>query len=295
MKKILICGLGSIGKMYQSILASNYEVSTLDPFNADANYASVAELDDLLFDIGIVCSPNHTHFDVAIDISENVSTCLVEKPGVASVREWTILRKIYGNRIQIIKNNLYRDSIYGLQIPSRMTSIAGYWHLSNRIPSPGSWFTDKSKSFGGASVDLGSHLLYMILAFAGYDAESIEITSVSKYQNTSLEELTDTRYGTIDKNGVFDVDDEAIINGNIKFRHKSIPFHISVRWTGNEDVFKIVSSVNNDLLELNLTPLCPESAYDKMVDLAKSGFATVVNDTVDDLLVSAIEQIINFQ
>ena len=273
MKRILIIGLG-IGEMYKRILEKDYKVITIDinP-NKYPNYLSLVDclLKEESFDLGIICTPNYLHEYYARELithnfAENI---FVEKPGFESVKKW---KEIYAlkNNIFMIKNNMYRTGIFIEDfidcksiIDCGIEKILITWSNKDRIPSPGSWFTTKGKAFGGVSRDLLPHLLHLhCLLF--YDTPKI-INKIA-HRRFNLENISSTDYGTINKEGKYDVDDICMLES--KSPLLPFPIFLICDWKNNiKDKIDIEIVFNADkprtIIELGL---CPESCYKEMFD-----------------------------
>lgn len=273
MRKILIIGYGNVGKMYESILKSStlhyFDVVTMDTeINSGAMYS---DLDKCItehprFDCTIVCTPNNTHYSISKRMIEHSGVVLVEKPGFKSAKQLRTLYDIHQN-IFVVKNNYFRDVVsnvgdYVMNNHKHINSINIDWRTKNRIPSPGSWFTNKRIAWGGTSRDILPHLLNI---YYGIFFESDKCSNNKLYYRYSLNDLNDTDYGTIDKGGVFDVDDAC----EVTFAD-TIPTKLSCSWkeiSMQDDIdIKIQIHLNAGQTITYDLGLCPEQSYLRMVD-----------------------------
>ena len=265
MKRALIVGLG-IGSLYYDIYKElGWEIVTVD-LNNEGNYTEISELPNrMVFQTAHICTPNYTHEPIAKEILENhnVDVMFIEKPGLESPQAWNKL--VQGNRatrIMMVKNNMWRNNMVSLADEAATADwIKIYWINKNRIPSPGSWFTDKSKAFGGVSRDLMPHLLsfYISMNSGWVDTTVTERFSKQRYK---LEDITTTDYGTINPNGVYDVDDYAKLVLNNRWE-------LVADWaSGTHDETKIEFVRNSgDNTDFGFG-LCPEYAYKHMIEHA---------------------------
>lgn len=261
----LVVGLG-MGNLYvQELKKLGHEVDTVDiDKTKNPTYLSVDEI-NVHYDIAVICTPNFTHEPIARAIADKCKIVLIEKPGVKDSESWKKLITDFPNtRFMMIKNNQYRPEIETFRSQSsRSEKVYVRWNNSNRIPSPGSWFTTKSKSFGGVSRDLMPHMLSYYCALADYQ-HGITIKSLAS-QNYQLSDITSTDYGVIDPNGTYDVDDFCYL----EFKNKNTTWILAASWKTNldHDDSSIAFMFGEDCESHNLG-LCPEDAYKNMMETA---------------------------
>jgi predicted dehydrogenase len=258
----LIIGLG-IGQLYQTVCNElGYEVDTVDTDTSkNPTYTSISQVPYIKkYDIGIIAAPNFLHENMARAISTKCRIVLIEKPGLKNHELWHRLLTDYPDtRFMMVKNNQYRRSINNLkQLVNLSETIKVTWHNKNRIPNPGSWFTNKELAFGGVSRDLIPHMLSYYCALTDY--KNGELTSFTYKQNHNLNNIVDTDYGVVNKDGVYDVDDFC----ELKYNNNSVNWVLSANWkTDNDNDASI--SFNAYKMELGL---CPEYAYKAMIETA---------------------------
>jgi len=276
MTKIAIVGLG-IGAVYkEQALLRQYDVYTIDANpNIDSNYKTVEELADSneFFDLIIVCTPNFLH-ERHFNILKNKSNkFIIEKPGVRDKK--TLENIINGNPeklITIAKNNLYRDWSWFYRL-SDVKFVNILWLNKNRIPKPGSWFTNKELAWGGVSRDLMPHLLHMFYAITKQMPKALD-TDCNKVW--SLDKLNSSDYGGIDKTGAYDVDDHAFIKfkipadpDHILATDPSIPIKLISSWkdvTAPKESRIQIETMSGIYYQINELGLCPNECYGKMID-----------------------------
>lgn len=254
----LIVGMGFGKIVYGSIYDKlGWDVTYVDAVNPDADYTEIPQ--DKTFDTAHICTPNYTHFDLANAAAKVSKIVFVEKPGVKNVDQWDKLCSYNPTtKFMMTKNNQHRwsdEEIVELQKQAQNAeSIKIYWINSDRVPRPGSWFTNKKLAYGGVSRDLMPHLLsiYQVL-FKDWKSNSMR-THASLNQLWTLEDMTRTDYGDVDLNGTYDVDDFCLL----RYQH----VELCANWrSGNGDDFAVYFDDNR----LELGPLCPESAYETMI------------------------------
>lgn len=263
--RALIVGMG-IGQLYHSVFSSlDYEIDTVDANpEKKATFTSVDNIKDQ-YDIAVVCTPNFTHEIVARTIAKNCKIVLIEKPGVQDSKAWFCLIEDFPNtRFMMVKNNQYRDEIKIFQTQADQSErVYIRWNNSNRIPQPGSWFTTKELAFGGVSRDLIPHMLSYYCALTNFpQGQKVDSASI---QNYLLSDITSTDYGTVNPNGVYDVDDFC----KLEFKNGNTVWTLSANWKTNldHDDSSIAFGMKNSAVRHELG-LCPESAYKKMIETA---------------------------
>lgn len=263
--KALIVGMG-IGQLYHSVFSSlGYDIDTVDANpEKNATFTTVDCVTDQ-YDIAVVCTPNFTHETVARTIAKNCKIMLIEKPGVQDSKSWFCLIEDFPNtRFMMVKNNQYRDELNLFQRQADQSDrVYIRWNNANRIPQPGSWFTTKDLAFGGVSRDLIPHMLSYYCALTNY-TQGQKVDAVSM-QNYLLSDITSTDYGTVNLDGVYDVDDFC----KLEFKNGKTTWILSANWKTNldHDDSSIAFGMKNSAVRHELG-LCPESAYKKMIETA---------------------------
>jgi len=262
--RALIVGMG-IGELYKSIYESKlWDVTTVDQ-NKPADYWDIEEVPGE-FDVAHICTPNWTHGTIAGTIASRCKIVFVEKPGLRTAEHWEALVHTFPNtRFAMVKNNQFRHNVADLYMIARKSDeIVLNWHNYNRVPNPGSWFTDKSRAWGGVSRDLMPHLLSWVQVF---DPEwiSLGLYSANKHQHYTLDTVGSTDYGVVDPSGVYDVDDTAELMLNNEWHM----YTCTTSWKNPVgDKINIEFFKQGDLIHTEPLGLCPEDAYEKMVDTA---------------------------
>jgi hypothetical protein len=92
--------------------------------------------------------------------------------------------------------------------------------------------------------------------------QKVDSTSI---QNYLLSDITSTDYGTVNSDGVYDVDDFC----KIEFKNENTIWSLSANWKTNldHDDSSIAFGMKNSAVRHELG-LCPESAYKKMIETA---------------------------
>lgn len=258
--KSLIIGMG-IGQLYKQVLEElKFEVVTAD-LNKPADYKfwQDAVRDHKCFDTVHICTPNFTHNSIAFEVAPHCRILFVEKPGLRYESDWRKLISLNPNtRCIMVKNNMWRDNIAELQtLYKQSNEIRFHWLNENRVPYPGSWFTNKNLAFGGVSRDLLPHLLSLFIAVEP-NYEHASWLYKNAWQRWELQDLKDSDYGQINVDGVYNVDDNIDLECTIK-THRCF-FRSSWRTLKPND---IGIHFDSKFVELGL---CPTSAYRNMIE-----------------------------
>ena len=258
----LIIGMG-IGNLYKDVLTKiGHEVVTvdLDPTKADFTDIKLAIRKHSWFETAHICTPNFTHKELAEQVAAHAKIVFIEKPGLKTSKEWTDLVKMMPyTRFMMVKNNMWRNNMPQLlEQATHAKQVHIRWIRKNCVPSPGSWFTTKDKAFGGVSRDLMPHLLSLFVAMnpKWEQAQVNEQTAVACWE---LKDIESTDYGTVNPNGIYDVDDMCVINFGNKWK-------CSANWRSlDEEDSSIKFIMEDNSVERFELGWCPEEAYHNMI------------------------------
>ena len=261
--KSLVVGMG-IGQLYKTVLTNlGHKVITVDKniaCKADLPSVDAAIIAHRSFDTVHICTPNFTHFEIAYKLAPYTQIMFIEKPGVADSFIWKKLVKAFpGTRFMMVKNNMWRSNILDLKKSAdKAKSVEINWIRKNGVPFPGGWFTTKKLAFGGVSRDLMPHLLSLYIAMNPKWRTDI-VTSFSSTTQWDLKDIDSTEYGTVNKNGTYDVDD--VCNISITDKWKCTANWRSVN-NENKSIKFIMEDGSEESFELGW---CPEEAYQSMI------------------------------
>lgn len=264
MKTSLVVGMG-IGNLYAAVLDElGHGVITVDSDpNKKADFTSVdyAIATCRMFDTVHICTPNFTHVKIARKLAACSRIIFIEKPGVATSDAWKQLVIDYPKtRFVMVKNNQYRAEIKRFkELAKQSSAVHLKWNNCNRIPSPGSWFTDKSLAFGGVSRDLIPHMLSYYCVLTDYTKGNKLYANA--IQRNELKDIDSTEYGVINPNGVYDVDDFC----EMEFHNGNTKYILTANWrTQQPSDISISFDMDGRAIRFELG-LCPESAYKEMI------------------------------
>jgi len=280
MKKVLIIGLG-IGNLYKKVLTEHnnkeqFEVVTIDLYaSKNADYLTLDEcyVDHTEFDLAIICCPNHYHESYVLGLKDRkmAKTILVEKPGLKNFATWALYTTASApNKLIMVKNNFYRKQLLDeikrtiADNYADISEIKIEWLNRDRVPKPGSWFTNKELAWGGVSRDLMPHLLSVYYGLFETTDTPTDQDCIRKY---TLEDIDGSEYGDVQKeDAVYNVDDQATVVFSKKIKRKTIPVTLNASWKTGANKSRIgVTIVINDHPIFYDFGLCPEDAYYKMI------------------------------
>jgi len=274
MARSIIIGMG-IGQLYKTVLENlGHEIVTVDTDPAKGAIYDNLDTAILLeepFDTAHICTPNFTHFDIASKIAPHSKIVFIDKPGVADSASWRQLLDTFNQtRFMMVKNNMWRAKIPELQyIASLAVKVDFNWINEDRVPNPGTWFTTKKLAFGGVSRDLIPHLLSLFISCNPYWKDYSLSSTTEKVKRWNLESLSRTDYGTVNKDGVYDVDDYCKLTYGDKWT-------LTANWKSDAaDRRNIEFFMKDESVVVFQLGLCPEDAYQRMI---KDAVDNVNND-----------------
>lgn len=275
MKKAIVAGLGGIGKnVYVPQLEKHgFAVDTVD-INPDsgATYATVNDVPkDNQYDLAAICLPNIHHLNAVLELSDVTKRILVEKPGLANTDAWRgTIDRFPNHRIVMVKNNLYRKNIDKLSTMCDLEAVDKVeirWFNKDRIPNPGSWFTNRQLAFGGVTHDLFPHLYcFMFALFPLFLLRSSPAPNTLAFQRWSLRSIKNTNYGNVNPNGVYDVCDYAEAHYIIPRNNDApLPVTLAASWKEGYDDQSITIYYKDGSTYRWDYGLCPDDAYGEMI------------------------------
>lgn len=133
-------------------------------------------LDSEELDCVDICTPNNIHSIAAVYALNKGIHVLCEKPDAINVSEAEKMKaaaEASGKTLMVIRNNRYRPSTKFLKqfiAEGKMGEIYAArcgWIRRRGIPGWGGWFTDKEQSGGGPLIDLGVHIIDLVMYLMG--------------------------------------------------------------------------------------------------------------------------------
>ncbi len=194
-----------------------------------------------------ICTPNLYHSSIAVDALNAGLHVLCEKPDAISVQEAEKMKAAAerNNRLlMVIRNNRFNaESIFLKKFieDGKMGEIYAArcgWQRRRGIPGKGGWFTTKALSGGGPLIDLGVHMIDLVIWLMGNPRPvAVSGCTYNKFADTTLSDSDNSKFGNQKEDGVFDVEDLAM--GFIRFDNGAC-LQIEFSWASNvqkEDKF----------------------------------------------------------
>lgn len=272
--KALLAGFGGIGAnvYYPELQKLGYEVDVLDLVSPIAKYTDKNQI-KTAYDLAVICTPNFTHEEIARYLATlGTKRIFVEKPGVETASYWNAMCEDHkGTQFHLVKNNLYRSQygeIFEKLAGSELIGMDINWLNANRIPNPGSWFTNKASSFGGISRDLMPHLYCFAVKVLGQEKVLKTAFFQGCYQRWSLGNITATDYGVVYPHGIYNVDDMAQAGANID----GVSLRMTASWKEGYDKQSITLFFKDGTTYEWDFGLCPAEAYGTMLQDTSDSF-----------------------
>lgn len=298
MKAILV-GYGGIGEnvYYGELEKLGYDIEVVDPARNVAHYKTVNDIPkDKEYDVAVICCPNHHHLNAVLELTDVCKNILVEKPGLANTAAWNrTIARFPNHHIALVKNNLYRkdsESYATLFNIEDVTKVEINWLNRDRIPNPGSWFTNKEQAFGGVTHDLFPHLYCFMFAIIPFHLYNNQIGKTFKMQRWNLDNISgSTDYGTINRDGVYDVCDYAEQHFMIpRDGDEPLPVTLRASWKEGYDNqaihvhYKSGGKLRSDF------GFCPNEAYGEMIKaFVKGQFMPQIEQDFDQWIHANLE------
>lgn len=165
-EKVTLAAVYDVDKKHADSIADKYHIKAVS--------GEIEELFALELDAVVIATPNATHFQYAMEALSRGIAVLCEKPIVRSKKEMNAIIQLskqmncpfvpaFVNRfrtdVQIV-SELLESKIYG-----EIIQIDAGWVRKNGIPRPGTWSTNKAQAGGGVLMDLGPHIIDVVLSF----------------------------------------------------------------------------------------------------------------------------------
>jgi predicted dehydrogenase len=217
------------------------------------NYQDLLEKSDV--DAVIISTPTNTHKEIAIDCLQAGKDVLVEKPlartyleakQVADIAKKTKRKLMVGMNLRFRPDSmLLRSMITASEIGDPFYVKCGWIRQQS---SSEKWFTKKEESGGGVIIDLGIHLLDLVLWLLGYpEVTSVATTNFSHHTKN----VEDTSISCIKCKG------SAVINLEVSW---SLPVEknhfffdvFGTKGSFSSNPFRLFKRIENDYI--NLTP-----------------------------------------
>lgn len=189
----------------------------------------------------VVAVPNHLHREVAIGALRGGKHVLLEKPMAMSIAECDeVIEAAEANDRFVQMGFVSRGSPTSVAVRSmidagrlgRIYHAKAFLHRHRGIPGLGRWFTSRERSGGGVIVDLGVHLVDLVMFLAGFPAATRVSADCTSHFGAPIDRyLFDEMWaGPPDPGGTFDVEDGGV--AMIRFED-GLTLSLSVSWADN--------------------------------------------------------------
>jgi predicted dehydrogenase len=123
-----------------------------------------------------VCTPNYLHAPISIAALESGKHVLCEKPLARTAAEarsmsaaavaanrilWTVFDKRYYGHVEFLRRQVAEGAL------GRIYYAKGHWLRAGWIPGPENWFANKDLAGGGPLIDLGVHVIDLLMHVLG--------------------------------------------------------------------------------------------------------------------------------
>lgn len=166
---VTVVGLADVSKERLAETAEQHNVE-----HCYERWEDLIARDDL--DAVSVATPTHLHAPVAIAALQRGLHVLCEKPlarTIAEGEEMVAAATESGRVLKIVFNHRERGDVTVLKQHidagqlGRLYYAKAHWMRRNGIPTIGSWFTNRELAGGGPLIDLGVHILDLVLHLLG--------------------------------------------------------------------------------------------------------------------------------
>jgi predicted dehydrogenase len=214
-----------------------------DQFRIPRVYSDFRELlEQVDIDAVTIALPNYLHAPVALEAIKARKHVFLEKPMAMNAKEAAKIidaaakmrRTLmvgqnfrFNRQTQLAKMAVQRGDL------GEIYHARCFWLRRSGIPRTGSWFTQKKYSGGGATLDIGVHMLDACLHLMGeFDVVSVSGQTYAKFGNRGLGECNWGK-SEIDPAKPFDVDDYSI--AFLKLRSgRTVSFEVS--WAAHQPI-----------------------------------------------------------
>lgn len=182
--RIGVIGYGNIGKRHADIIQNraildfvcDIDTSKINISEVDVYESYLSALSLCSADIIAVCTPNNTHYKIALDCIKHGYDVIIEKPMALSAShavELSQTAKLLNRKIYVVKQNRYSEPIQWIKsaLPEMgkllMIDVNCYWNRNKNYYDQSKWRSKKWDS-GGVVFTQFSHFIDIIYYLFGY-------------------------------------------------------------------------------------------------------------------------------
>ena len=250
-----LVGAGGIGEVHaDAAMRAGWTVAAVVDMDSTRGQALAAkhsgcrastDLDGLLADRSLdaiaIATPNVTHRPIAEAALAAGFHVLLEKPAGMNASECDRLEaaeQASGRVLQIglvCRSTPVAHAVRSIVASGRLGTIyqaRAALHRRRGIPGLGGWFTDRSKSGGGPLIDLGVHVIDLVLHVLGQPRALRASGATYAHFGHDIERYVHLEMwgGPPRAGGVFDVEDHA--SAMVRFEG-GLTFEVDVAWAAN--------------------------------------------------------------
>lgn len=249
-----IIGAGGIGRTHvKAAAAAGVEVACVADLNADAAQSLAVSagadavddpqklLDSPKVDAVVIGTPNASHKDLTIAAMRAGKDVLVEKPMALCAADCRAVNAVAAKTDRILQVG-FAFRYTAAAVAARKFIEAGRlgtiyhaqasWYRRRGIPGLGGWFTTKKISGGGPLIDLGVHMIDLVMYLMGQPMpKRVSGKTHAQFGRRMRGYVYEGMWGGPPRyDGVCDVEDAA--HALIRFEG-SATFELNVTWAGN--------------------------------------------------------------
>jgi len=233
-------------------LAEEYEVPYV--FSDYKKMLAMKEIDAVS-----VCTPNYLHMPMTVAALEAGKHVLCEKPPARNVDEvkkmQEVVKKTGKKYMTALVQRFSGEGSYIKQLAEEgffgeIYSAVALWLRRKGIPGMGGWFTQKEKAGGGPVIDIGVHIIDLLLYIMGYP-KPISV-SAETYAKFGPYGEGAGGWGIAEAEGIFDVEDLA----NVFIRlENGATILLQVSWASHIEGEKLGASIQGTKAGAEWSPL----------------------------------------
>ena len=206
-----------------------------DRFGCDCEPSAASLLNRKDIEAVVIAVPNHQHAPMAIEALQAGKDVLLEKPMAMSIAECDGILKARDQSAQILQLGFVcRYSPAAIKAKElidqgkigKVISVQATLLRQRGIPGLGGWFTTKKLSGGGCLIDIGVHLIDLVMHITSEGSPSRLIGSCSQAFSMSSYDYEEMWSDPVQE-GIFDVEDR--VHASITF-NTGMMFGLNVAW-----------------------------------------------------------------
>lgn len=190
--RTIVIGLGTQGNKRQYFSGKDFQFS-IDPFNDNANYKHLDEVDFNLFDSALLCIPDEIKFEYVTRLVSAGKHVLIEKPfnlPSSQLKEIENLAKKTKSTVYVAYNHRFEPHWITTKKLIKNGEIGNIYKLNLFYGNGTAELVKNSKWRDkdlGVIPDLASHLFDLVDFWFGLENYNVEIVSFNKFENNAYD------------------------------------------------------------------------------------------------------------